>query len=76
MVEGVSHLSTFSCCTKTGDDCALIGDFVSVCVELHLSAEATKVAMGGIYFFEERSRNVNMIAGLLFKCIRRAESPY
>ena len=50
MVEGVSHLSTFSCCTKTGDDCALIGDFVSVCVVSHLSAEATKVAMGGIYF--------------------------
>ncbi len=31
--------------------------------------------MGGIYFFEERSRNVNMIAGLLLSTIRGAESP-
>ena len=42
----------------------------------HLNAEATQLAMAGIYFFIERSRNVNMIAGLLFKCIRPAESPY
>ena len=34
----------------------------------HLNAEATQSAMGGIYFFIEKSRNVNMIAGLLFKC--------
>jgi len=33
----------------------------------YLNAKATQLAMGGIYFFEERSRNVNMIAGLLFK---------
>jgi hypothetical protein len=41
---------------------------VHVYVVSHLNAEATQLAMGGIYFFEERSRNVNMIAGLLFKC--------
>jgi hypothetical protein len=32
----------------------------------YFDAEATRLAMGGIYLFEERSRNVNMIAGLLF----------
>jgi len=37
-------------------------------VVFHLNAEATQLAMGGIYFFIERARNVNMIAGLLFKC--------
>jgi hypothetical protein len=26
------------------------------------------LAMGGIYFYIERSRNLNMIAGLVFKC--------
>ena len=34
----------------------------------HFNAEATQSAMGGFYFFIERSRNVNMTAGLLFKC--------
>jgi hypothetical protein len=34
----------------------------------YLNAEATKLATGEIYFFIERSRNVDMIAGLLFKC--------
>src|SRR5271157_1113176 len=58
--EGVSSFSTFSCCTK-------IGDHVHPHVVSHLNAKATQLAMGGIYFFEERSRNVNMIAGLLFK---------
>jgi hypothetical protein len=33
------------------------------------------LAMVGIYFFQEKSRNVNVIAGLLFKCNSRAESP-
>jgi hypothetical protein len=36
-------------------------------VVFHLNAKATQLAMGGIYFFEERSRNVNMIASLLFR---------
>jgi hypothetical protein len=40
---------------------------VRTCVVFHLNAEATQLPMGGIYFFEEISRNVNMIAGLLFK---------
>jgi len=30
--EGVSPLSTFFSCTKKGDHCTLIGDFVRVCV--------------------------------------------
>ena len=67
VLEGVSSLSTIFNCTKRGDYCALIGDCVRTCVVSHLNAEATQLAMGGIYFFEERSRNVNMIAGLLFK---------
>jgi hypothetical protein len=41
---------------------------VRTCVVSHLNAEATQLAMREIYLFEERSRNVNMIAGLLFKC--------
>ena len=53
--------------TKIGDFCTLIGDHVHPHVVSHLNAKATQLAMGGIYFFEERSRNVNMIAGLLFK---------
>ena len=36
-------------------------------VVFHLNAKATQLAMGGIYFFEERSRNVNMIASLLIR---------
>ena len=67
VLEGVSSLSTIFNCTKRGDYCTLIGDCVRTCVVFHLNAEATQLAMGGIYFFEERSRNVNMIAGLLFK---------
>ncbi len=67
VLEGVSSFSTFSCCTKIGDFCTLIGDHVHPHVVSHLNAKATQLAMGGIYFFEERSRNVNMIAGLLFK---------
>ena len=29
----------------------------------------------GIYFFQEKSRNVHIIAGLLIKCSSYAESP-
>jgi hypothetical protein len=45
-----------------------LGDCVRTRVVSHLNAEATPLAVGGIYFRIERSRNVNMIAGLLFKC--------
>ncbi len=45
----------------------LIGDRMCTRVVFHLNAKATQLAMGGIYFFEERSRNVNMIASLLFR---------
>jgi hypothetical protein len=38
------------------------------CVVSHLSAEATQFAMGVIYLFQEKSRNVNVIPGFLFKC--------
>jgi hypothetical protein len=31
--EGVSYLSTFSCCTKKGDHCTLIGDCVRSCAD-------------------------------------------
>jgi hypothetical protein len=41
----------------------------------HLNAEATQLAMGGIYFLREKSRNVNMTVGLLIKCNSCAESP-
>ena len=41
----------------------------------HLNAKATQLAMGGIYFFQEKSRNVHRIAGLLIKCNSFAESP-
>jgi len=67
IVEGVSSFSTFFNCAKRGEYGALIGDCVRTCVVSHLHAEAARLAMGVIYFFEERSRNVNMIAGLLFK---------
>ena len=63
--EGVSSFSTFSCCTKTVDFCTLIGDYVHPLVVLPFKCKSDQLAMGGIYFFEERSRNVK-IAGLLF----------
>jgi hypothetical protein len=44
-------------------------------VVYHLNAKATQLALGGIYFFQEKSRNVHKIAGLLIKCNSLAESP-
>jgi hypothetical protein len=41
----------------------------------HLNAKATQLAMGGIYFFHEKSCNVHRIVGLLIKCNWFAESP-
>jgi hypothetical protein len=48
---------------------------VRTCAVSHLNTKATQFATGGIHFFYEKSRNVNMIASLLFKCNSRAESP-
>ena len=69
--EGVSSFSTFSCCTKIGDFCTLIGDHVHPHVVSHLNAKATQLAMGGIYFFEERSRNVLRVSYLGIRSIER-----
>ena len=41
----------------------------------HLNAKATQLAMGGIDLFQEKSRNLNIFAGLLISYIRCAESP-
>jgi hypothetical protein len=41
----------------------------------HLNAKATQLALGGIYFSQEKSRNVHRIARLLIKCNSFAESP-
>jgi hypothetical protein len=43
-------------------------DRVRPCVVSHLNAKATQFAMGGIDLFQEKSRNLNMIAGLLISC--------
>jgi hypothetical protein len=48
---------------------------VRPCVVSHLNAKATQFAIAGIYFFQEKSRNVNMIEGLLIRCNALAESP-
>jgi hypothetical protein len=41
----------------------------------HLNAKATQLALGRIDLFQEKSRNLNIFAGLLISCIRCAESP-
>jgi hypothetical protein len=41
----------------------------------HLNAKATQLVLGGIYFFQEKSRNVHRIARFLIKCNSFAESP-
>ena len=39
------------------------------CVVFHLNAKATQLALGGIYFFQGKSRNAHrMGARLLIKC--------
>src|ERR1700730_2129352 len=42
----------------------LIGDRMRTRVVFHLNAKATQLAMGGIYFLEERSRNVLRVSYL------------
>ena len=42
----------------------LIGDRMRTRVVFHLNAKATQLAMGGIYFFEERSCNVLRVSYL------------
>jgi hypothetical protein len=41
----------------------------------HLNAKLQNWQWAGIYFFQEKSRNVHRIAGLLIKCNSFAESP-
>jgi hypothetical protein len=41
----------------------------------HLNAKLLNWQWVGIYFFQEKSRNVHRIAGLLIKCNLFAESP-
>jgi hypothetical protein len=41
----------------------------------HLNAKVQNWQWAGIYFFQEKSRNVHRIAGLLIKCNSFAESP-
>jgi hypothetical protein len=41
----------------------------------HLNAKLQNWQWAGIYFFQEKSRNVHRIAGLLIKCNLFAESP-
>ena len=45
------------------------------CVVSHLNAKATQLALGGIYFFQGKSRNIHRIGRLLIKCNWFAESP-
>ena len=41
----------------------------------HLNAKLQNWQWAGIYFFQEKYRNVHRIAGLLIKCNSFAESP-
>ena len=41
----------------------------------HLNAKLQNWQWAGIYFFQEKSRNVHRIAGLLIECNSFAESP-
>ena len=72
--EGVSSFSTIVNCTKRGDYRALIADCVRSYEVSHLNAKATQL-VGGIYFFQGKSRNVHRIGRLLIKCNSFAESP-
>jgi len=40
-------------------------------VVFHLNAKATQLAMGGIYFLEERSRNVLRVSYLGIRSVER-----
>jgi hypothetical protein len=48
---------------------------VRPCVVSYLDAKATQFAMAEIYFFQEKYRNLNLIAGLQLSAIRVRSLP-